>query len=845
MYFDNNNFGGSLDGVFNASMQQKLVDIFFYNNHLTGPLPAEMFRLPRLNTIVGQSNCFTGTLPATMCDSPAVSLILDGLHTSPTCRRVLLSSKHSFGTARGVHGTIPACLLSMPTLVSLHLSGNDLTGTLAGHVVVADQLVDMVVSHNSLTGSIPASIQEHAWNTLDLSYNRLDGELLPSFGSALSTTSEVQVGNFTFNFTSPSVSLQNNRVSGNIPSPVVHLPKALILGSNMFSCKFDKSDLPKSDKSRQQYQCGSDAFNGPFYIVLILAGVVLALLLGAKYELQVLRGALMKAIEHVRWLVSELTALPADLLYALSMSDRLCTLGALCAVVVVVVLVPWYAAASQYYGTYAHQYAWVVSAGFTSGLPPAATGLALYCAFLAALVLGLDSNVLLRASTEVTSIAALDAADSSAPDVPAWKRALAFLMFLTINFAVVVGVNVGFVAIALTQNNARLVVAQVVLSGFKLVWNTVCTPYMISIVVEYTSHAHQRLSRRMLSFLQAFIGLFNNIAIPCLVVAAQSPSCYNDLFKSAPEVSSTYFVPSCADEPNFQTCTYRNPRFFTSTFHAPFRYDYQCSASFVTYYAPAFVYLGLAASVGAPALVVLTVRLLQRFKLSPRARHMLILTVPRLIAQSLGLAEASPGDVLSARSPLKYADLSSYFISLITYLGILLTFGVVFPPLAVVMCATMLSVSWQAKLSLAKFVAQARAENKPQVIDAIATECRGVVSTAWLQTNIFLVVCYSCSFYALFLFDTLGDQEGQSGAIWLLLTMALFPVPLYGCLRAGRSFLWGDRAVTAAGAGRGVFEMKRMEAPNTESSACSPKSVTTGADEDMHGDVVFNALTQP
>jgi hypothetical protein len=43
-------------------------------------------------------------------------------------------------------------------------------------------------------------------------------------------------------------------------------------------------------------------------------------------------------------------------------------------------------------------------------------------------------------------------------------------------------------------------------------------------------------------------------------------------------------------------------------------------------------------------------------------------------------------------------DANNFITALITYLGILLTFGVVFPPLAVVMCAAMLSVAWQTKL---------------------------------------------------------------------------------------------------------------------------------------------------
>jgi hypothetical protein len=47
-----------------------------------------------------------------------------------------------------------------------------------------------------------------------------------------------------------------------------------------------------------------------------------------------------------------------------------------------------------------------------------------------------------------------------------------------------------------------------------------------------------------------------------------------------------------------------------------------------------------------------------------------------------------------------------HVISQITYLGILLTFGVVYPALAVAvaMCATMISVTWLARLGIGRFL---------------------------------------------------------------------------------------------------------------------------------------------
>ena len=47
-----------------------------------------------------------------------------------------------------------------------------------------------------------------------------------------------------------------------------------------------------------------------------------------------------------------------------------------------------------------------------------------------------------------------------------------------------------------------------------------------------------------------------------------------------------------------------------------------------------------------------------------------------------------------------YIDATNLLVSLINYLGILMTFGAVFPPIAAAMGFTILSVAWHAKLTI-------------------------------------------------------------------------------------------------------------------------------------------------
>ena len=73
------------------------------------------------------------------------------------------------------------------------------------------------------------------------------------------------------------VVLENNRISGDIPTSFYNMLNISILGSNTFSCNFDQSDLPQHDPGRRQYHCGSNSFDILYYLWLgMMGGSILA-----------------------------------------------------------------------------------------------------------------------------------------------------------------------------------------------------------------------------------------------------------------------------------------------------------------------------------------------------------------------------------------------------------------------------------------------------------------------------------------------------------------------------------------------------------------------------------------
>lgn len=305
----NNRLTGSIEKLFDPVLQPFITTIILNNNQLTGTLPAAAFTLKNLNAFAAVGNCFHGTLPNTLCHGVNLfTLVLDGLSSATSCRDELLPRlTSSYLTRRAVHGTIPSCLFAMPNLTTLHLSGNGLTGSLPADLTVFPAMYDLTLSHNLLTGHIPSAIQRRNWLQLDLSFNRFDGGLNDDFATVkhnfsiyriakrldldLESTISIfdepgVVGNVSaalYAAYAPDVSLENNRLSGRIPISVQNLRRVSILGTNMFFCQLDGEDLPENDSGQRNYQCGSSAFDIPYYLWLVLCGICIAVLGAVVY----------------------------------------------------------------------------------------------------------------------------------------------------------------------------------------------------------------------------------------------------------------------------------------------------------------------------------------------------------------------------------------------------------------------------------------------------------------------------------------------------------------------------------------------------------------------------------
>ncbi|KZV57089.1 receptor-like protein kinase [Dorcoceras hygrometricum] len=184
----------------------KLQEIYMGKNKLTNEIPSSIGNLTLLNHISLGENDFVGTIPQSLSNCTnllALDLSSNSLSGSIPIEIISISSiSISFNLSRNAFtGSIPTEVGSlinlkdldlshnrlsgqMPTTLSrcivlerLHVESNSLEGEIPGGLSALKGLQELDLSQNNLSGSIPTSIVDLNLISLNLSFNRLQGEV--------------------------------------------------------------------------------------------------------------------------------------------------------------------------------------------------------------------------------------------------------------------------------------------------------------------------------------------------------------------------------------------------------------------------------------------------------------------------------------------------------------------------------------------------------------------------------------------------------------------------------------------------------------------------------------------
>jgi hypothetical protein len=454
----------------------------------------------------------------------------------------------------------------------------------------------------------------------------------------------------------------------------------------------------------------------------------------------------------------------------------LCALGTGGAAYCILVLLPVYAAVDSYHPSFTYKYAWTVSGVFLSG----ATAFVLEAVFLLLqlpICAFVAEQLLSRTGTASQHNTDGEASAVVKLNTVTPRQTVVNIAVMVLSLTVVTGINVAFVFATLNLNGRELTVVQVLLAVFKLGFNNYAAPALRN-QVKAVGVGHEITASQLL------LVLLNVIVIPCLVVLFISPACFYDALKGPDSVTSSYvYGGSClkfftVDDMETHKITVEcvdvQSELGSTTYTPAFAYSYQCSSSFVTYYAPTFVIMCIISSFVVPVYHLALLWL--RRSLSPTSRLYTMVTAatPRILREL-----RSPPDLAQARSSVLYRPVfvaNKLVMSLLTYLALLLTFGALFPPLAVCCAVAMASVVLTARLEVGRYVSAAVAVDRQDCLDEVESACAGVATPQQLRMALYLVLTVSCMFYTLFMFDTLGYEVGYAGAFWVLIAVPLLPV---------------------------------------------------------------------
>jgi hypothetical protein len=371
---------------------------------------------------------------------------------------------------------------------------------------------------------------------------------------------------------------------------------------------------------------------------------------------------------------------------------------------------------------------------------------------------------------------------------------------LALNAVVLVVVNGIYVLLQIrgnrfTSNSFYVISAiQIIFAIVKLVWNNWLLAELFAWVgLSSVSSEQQQLSAAVSSFssrssffrIHAALLMFNNIAIPCLVVICVSQQCIYEVFNPPAAIKSSFGYGYCNKfgsvngsgvygfvNSTFVCTDFELTAVQQTSFDPAFQYSFQCSSSFVTYYAGAFIYMFIINGFVGPLLQILLRYLLIKLQKSSALHKALKASILRLYQPAdkdeiVSLTRTNKGHYL--------INCAWYQLQFVTWFSLLLTFGAAFPPLGVTIFTSMIVNGYMKLFMMKRLLVEAQNLDCLAIYeDKLGQDCNNAFNP--LPRVRWILLGFVSGFHTLFVFDTIGYQVGSRHAMWTIIVTPLLPV---------------------------------------------------------------------
>jgi hypothetical protein len=464
-------------------------------------------------------------------------------------------------------------------------------------------------------------------------------------------------------------------------------------------------------------------------------------------------------------------------------------------VIACIIFAPLYLAFNSAYSTYTYTYGWTLSIGYFTGVSPAVVLSLALSAFLVVvfsnsferfpinvnnflLRMAVKSNKLHSMVKDTNLKRPLSATFSTFP----WWIQRNLLILLIANVAVVLCVHIGYILCLASKMHVGLKqVVGIAVSIFKTMWSHVLYhAFRFAVKQKNLSLLDEELYSFFASFM-TFLSIFNNIIALYIAEFLISPNCLLYIFVNSPRIVVNYVVPSCdvrianglpevncADSVSSESTSY----------DPPFFYSFQCSSSLLTDFGEILILRFILSGLFTPS-ISLVLKLCQEIsKYLLGKSHWVLKYLDKVVPAVLRPYENSTEDISSLSLKNDIFGAETFTVNIMTDITIILTLGVMFPPLAIVGCIGILISTIFAQVSVGRIVHLSRSQ--PQLLDVVAninSSCSGVhaIANRGLQPLSYVLSL----FWAFFLFDILGDAVGTNKALLLPVMMTMVPVLIF------------------------------------------------------------------
>ncbi|XP_054818113.1 receptor-like protein 9DC3 [Prosopis cineraria] len=230
------------DGVAFLSTLANLTSLYLSNNSFSGQLPSSLGYLEYLHVLDLSMNNFSGGIPDVFGKLSKL-LVLD-LSSNKLSDGIAFLSKlvnltSLYLSNNSFSGQFPSPLGNLECLYSLDLSMNNFSGGIPDVLGKLSELQYLELNNNNFSGQVPSSLSNTSVTFLDLSFNKLEGNLpIPFFGAEFFAVSNNKFkGDISFLFCNASslkiLNLSHNNLSGPIPQCLIALSNLSVLDLQM------------------------------------------------------------------------------------------------------------------------------------------------------------------------------------------------------------------------------------------------------------------------------------------------------------------------------------------------------------------------------------------------------------------------------------------------------------------------------------------------------------------------------------------------------------------------------------------------------------------------------------